>query len=159
MIGHIALGSKVRMEAGPEVTINCLWCGQISAKAQTRRKTEWLALFHVLPIFRVRNVFVRCSACGKEMIARCSLAEMAHINPVTLQHHLTRSQSLVGRVCIVLGVLLFWAPLVGVIPASIGFFYRNQFGHGLRMLSWSGLILSLLITVFGLVGFLVSHGD
>lgn len=142
----LSLGAKVYNERGPEVAVDCLWCGRQSVKGQTRRETGWLTLVHLVPVFRIRNVFVRCSSCGKEMLAKCSLADLAHINPVTLQHHLSKSQPFVGRVCIWLGVLLCWAPMVGAIPAVIGFFYRNEFGRAMRTLSWIGLSVSLLTT-------------
>src|SRR6266478_3178968 len=153
----MALGSKVYNDAGPEVAIDCLWCGRQSVKERTRQQTEWLTLFHFFPILRIRNVFVRCSACGKDMIARCSLAEVEHSNPVTLQHHLIRSESFVGRVCILVGLLLCWAPIVGLIPAIIGFFYRSQFGTAMKTLSRIGLILSLLTTALGITALLLSH--
>jgi len=58
----MVLGSKVYNDAGPEVAIDCLWCGRQSVKARTRQQTEWLTLFHFFPLLRIRNVFVRCSA-------------------------------------------------------------------------------------------------
>ncbi len=153
----LGLGGKVYQDAGPEVVINCLWCGAMSVTAQTRRQTEWALLFYLIPIFRVRNVFVRCSACGRDMIAKCSLADVAQSNPVTLQHHLVKGESLVGRVCIVLGVLLCWAPMIGVIPAGIGFFYRKQFGRAMRTLSSIGLVVSLITTALGIILVLMAH--
>src|SRR6266850_1064241 len=116
----IALGAKVYNDPGPEVAVDCLWCGRQSVKSQTRQEIGWLTLFHLVPLLRIRNVFVRCSACGKDMIARCSLADVARNSPLTLQHHLVRCQSFVGRVCILLGVLLCLAPMIGVIPAAVG---------------------------------------
>ena len=150
------VSAKVYSNAGPQVSVNCLWCGQRSVKALTREETGWLTLLHLVPILRIRNVFVRCSACGNDMIAKCSLADVARINPLTLQHHLAKRKPIVGRVCILLGVLLCWAPLIGLIPAAIGFFFRNQFGQALKTLSLIGLILSLLTTALGIAALLMS---
>jgi hypothetical protein len=153
----ITLGVKVDSDAGPGVVVNCLWCGRQAVNAQTRQQTEWLTLLHLVPVFRNRNVFVRCSACEKDMIAKCSLADVAYGSPVTLQHHLVKCQSFVGRVCILVGVLLCWAPMIGLIAAGIGFFYRNQFGQAMRTLSRIGLIVSLLTTALGITALLLSH--
>lgn len=153
----ITWGAKVYNDAGPEVAVDCLWCGRQSIKAQTRQETGCLTLLHFVPLLRIRNVFVRCSACGKDMIAKCSLADVARSSPITLQHHLIKCQSFVGRVCIILGVLLCWAPMIGVIPAVIGSLYRNQFGRAMRTLSRIGLILSLLTSALGITALLLSR--
>jgi len=142
---HFLLGSKGSEVPGPEVTVDCLWCGK-TGMAQSRKLTEWLTLFHLLPLIPFRTVFVRCDKCGKDMVAKCSLEELAQSNPLTLKHLLSRRVSLVGRVCIVLGVLLCWAPLVGVIPATIGFFYRRASGPWMRRLSIFGFVVSVFIT-------------
>lgn len=153
----LVLGSKVYVEAGPEVAADCLWCGHQSVRAKVRRETGWLTLFHFVPIFRLRNIFVRCSACGKDMIAKCSLADLVCSNPITLRHYLIKRQSFVGRVCILLGVLLCLAPMIGVLPAVIGFFYRKQFGCPMMALSWIALIISLISTALGLAALLLSR--
>lgn len=155
----LTLGAEVYTDPGPDVSVDCLWCGRQSVQAQTRRETGWLTLFHLVPFFRIRNVFVRCSACGKDMIAKCPLADLSSSNPVTLRHHLIKSQPFVGLVCIWLGVLLCWAPGIGLIPAVIGFFYRNEFGRPLRTLSAVGLLLSVLTTALGVAGLLLSHSE
>ena len=153
----IACGARVYNDAGPEMAVDCLWCGGLAVKARTRQQTEWLTLLHFIPLLRIRNVFVRCSACGKDMIAKCSLADVAQSSPATLQHHLIKCQSFVGRACILLGALLCWAPMIGLIPAGIGFFYRNQFGRAMRTLSTIGLILSLLTTALGITAMILAH--
>jgi hypothetical protein len=153
----IGWGCKVYSEAGPEVTVDCLWCGRQAVNAKTRRETELLTLFHLVPVFRHRNNYVRCSSCRREMIAKCAWGDVVSSSPATLQHHLVKSQSFVGRVCILLGVLLCWAPMVGAIPAVIGFFYRNQFGRAMKTLSRIGLIVSLLTTVLEVIMLLLSR--
>jgi hypothetical protein len=56
-----------------------------------------------------------------------------------------------------LGVLLCWAPLIGLIPAAIGFFHRDQFGYAMKTLSRIGLILSLLTTSLGITALVLSR--
>jgi len=92
-----------------------------------------------------------------DMIAKCSFEEVTRANPITLSHLLFKRVSFVGKLCIMLGVLLCWAPMIGVIPAVIGFCYRKQFGHALRVARIIGLILSLLTTAFGIVAICYSR--
>ncbi|MGA9777893.1 MAG: hypothetical protein WBS33_06440 [Verrucomicrobiia bacterium] len=113
-------------------------------------------LFHVLPLFPFRTVFVQCDFCHKDMAAKCSLEQLAQSNPMTLKQLLVKRVSFVGRVCIILGALLCWAPLVGLIPATVGFFYRRQYGNPLKKLSIVGLVLSSLSTLLGIAGLIVS---
>lgn len=152
------LSGKVRQVNGPEVNVLlCLYCGRRSVRAQTREETEWLKLAYVIPILRIRNVYARCNACQQEMLVHGALADVASLSPVTLQHHLAKSRSFVGRVCIILGVALGWAPFIGIIPAAIGICYRKQFGTAMRVASVIGLVLSLLTTAAGTIAFLASR--
>jgi hypothetical protein len=149
------LGTKAEV-SGSDVTIDCLWCGRQGTNAQSHERTEWLTLFHFLPLFSFHTVFVRCDSCRKDMVAKCSLAELAQGNPLTLKHLLVKRVSFVGKVCIVLGLLLCWAPMVGLIPAIIGFVYGRRHEGWMKKMSLLGLILSLLSTLFGLAGLFFS---
>jgi hypothetical protein len=152
---HFALGTIAKEVPGPELTVDCLWCEQ-QTNAHSRKRTEWLMLFHILPLFPFNTVFVRCDFCQKDMIAKCSLEELAQSNPLNLKHLLAKRVSFVGKTCIILGILLCWAPLIGVIPATIGFFYRREYGNWIRKMSICGLVLSSLSTLFGIAGLFVS---
>jgi hypothetical protein len=152
---HFALGTIAKEVPGPELIIDCLWCGQ-RANALSRKRTEWLMLFHILPLFPFKTVFVRCDLCQKDMVAKCSLEELKRDNPLALKCFLAKRISFVGKTCIILGVLLSWAPLIGLIPATIGFFYRREYGNRMRKMSICGLVLSSLSTLFGIAGLFVS---
>ncbi len=140
---NFLLGTIAKEIPGPELNVHCLWCGK-DAHAQSRRRTEWLMLFHIVPLFPLRTVFVRCGACQQEMLAKCSLEELDQINPLTSKYHLAKRVSFIGRSCILLGLLFCWAPLVGLLPAIVGFFCGRKYGG--RMQKWGsiGLILNLL---------------
>ena len=75
---------------------------------------------------------------------------------MTLKRLMVKRASLVGKVCIIMGVLFCWTPLAGLIIAGIGWFYRNDYGSWMKKMSFVGLILSVLLTLLGLVCFLVS---
>jgi hypothetical protein len=49
-----------------------------------------------------------------------------------------------------------WTPLIGVILATIDFFYRREYGNWMRKMSICGLVLSSLSTLFGIAGLFVS---
>jgi hypothetical protein len=78
-----------------------------------------MMLLHLVPLFRWRNVFVQCQSCRRDFIARCSIQGLQQANPLTLQHNLIKRVSFVAKACAVLGLLLCWAPLIGIIPATI----------------------------------------
>jgi hypothetical protein len=150
--------ARVETVVGPEVNVlQCLWCGQRPVRAQTRQETGWLKFLYLIPLLRIRNVYVRCGACRKDMTAKCAFAALSSMSPVTLQHCLVKSRSFVGASCIVLGALLYWAPLIGIIPAIIGFCYRKQFGRAMRVTSTAGLILSLLTTGLGIAAMFLAQ--
>jgi hypothetical protein len=152
---HFAFGTIAKEVSGPELIVDCLWCGQ-HANAHSRKRTEWLMLFHILPLFPFNTVFVQCDLCQKDMVAKCSLEELGRGNPLTLKYFLAKRMSFVGKTCIILGVLLCWAPLIGLIPATIGFFYRREYGYWMRKMSIGGMVLSSLSTLFGIAGLFVS---
>jgi hypothetical protein len=154
---YFLLGTKANEALGPDVTIDCFWCGRQGTNAHSRERTEWLTLFHLLPLFPFHTVFVRCDSCQQDMIAKCSLAELAQSNPLTLKKLLVKRVSFVGKVCIVLGLLLCWAPLVGLIPAIIGFIYGRQYGGWMKKWGRWGLILNLLSPLIAFVLILVAQ--
>jgi hypothetical protein len=139
---HFLLGTIANEVPGRDLEVDCLWCGQ-HAKAQSRNRTERLTLFHVLPLFPFNTVFVRCESCHKDMVAKCSLEELAQSNPLTLKHLLVKRVSIVGRVCIALGLLLCWAFYIGLIPAIIGYIYGRKYGGRMERIALVGLILNI----------------
>ena len=142
---------------GPDLTIDCIWCGKQGASARSRKRTEWLMLFHILPLFSFHTVFVQCDSCHNDMVAKCSLEELVQSNPLTLKHLLVKNVSFVGRVCIVLGLLLCWAFFVGLIPAIIGYAYGRKYGGRMKKIALLGLILNLLSPLIFLVLYLIAQ--
>jgi len=140
---HFLLGTIAKDVAGSELTVDCLWCEQQST-AHSRELTERLTLFHILPLFPLKTVFVRCDSCHKDMVAKCSLEELSQSNPLTLKYLLVKRVSFVGMVCIALGLLLCWAFYVGLIPAIIGYVYGRKYGGRMKRIALVGLILNIL---------------
>jgi len=154
---HFLLGTIAKEVPGPDLVIDCLWCGKHGVSARSRKRTEWLMLFHVLPLFPFHTVFVQCDSCHKDMVAKCALGELAQSNPLTLKHLLVKNVTFVGRVCIVLGFLLCWAFFVGLIPAIIGYAYGRKYGGRMKKIALLGLILNLFSPLIFLVLYLIGQ--
>jgi hypothetical protein len=141
---HFLLGTISKEIPSSDLIVDCLWCGQQQTNAHVRQRTELLMLFHLIPLFPLRTVFVQCSSCHQDMVANCSLEELAQSNPLTLKYILAKRMSLVGKVCVVLGLLLCWAFWIGLIPAIVGFIYGRRYGGWMKKWGTVGLILNLL---------------
>ncbi len=140
---HFLLGTIGKEVPGPDLIIDCLWCGKQGVNAHSCKRTEWLMLFHILPLFPWHTVFVRCDACQKDMIAKCSLEELAQSNPLTLKYLMVKRVSFVGKIFIVLGLLFCWTPWCGLIPAIVGYFYGRKYGGWMKKWGRRGLILNI----------------
>jgi len=81
------------------------------------------------------------------MVATCSPEDLARSNPMTLKYHLVKRVSFVGRTCIVLGFLLCWAFLLGLIPAIIGYLYGRKYGGQMKKVAFWGLMLNIFSPV------------
>lgn len=139
-----------RVQGSPvPLQITCPWCGR-TGTGISYEQTDWLRLLHLVPLFRWRNVFVRCFTCKKELVARCSLAELQQFNPLTRQHYLVKRVSFVAQTCAILGLGLCWAPLVGIIPATIAFIMTRRSPGWAAKVSVVALALSALTTAVAL---------
>ena len=146
---HIILGGKSQDSEHLPITINCPWCNQRGITASAWERTEWLTLFHIIPVMRFRTVFVRCQSCKKELIARCSFKELVNRNPNSLQLLLAKRVPLITTVCAIIGLLLCWAPILGLIPALVAFLSSRRQSGWVSKASIIGLILSSCSTLLG----------
>ncbi len=150
------LGYGFRSEVSQRVplTITCQWCG-CTGPALAWSQTDWVLLLHLIPIFRWRNVFVECQTCKRDFLARCSVRELQQANPLTLQHYLVKRVSFVGKVCALLGLFLCWAPLIGIIPATIALLTTRRHPSWVAKVSVVAFILSVLFSLLFLVLLLI----
>jgi len=153
---HLFLGTKHTDFPGPDIIVNCLWCEKQQVSAHTRKRVEWLTMFRFLPIFPFRTVFVQCDSCHQDMIANCSMEEVARSNPLTLKYHLVKHVSFIAKACIVLGLLLCWAVYIGLVPAIIGYVYGRKYGGSMKKYALWGLILNIFsLPIFVLLAMLI----
>jgi hypothetical protein len=153
---HFLLGSTAGEIPGPQLTVDCLWCGRLTT-ARSRERIERLTLFHLIPLFPFHTIFVKCNSCHQDMVAKCSLQELSASNPMTLKYLLVKKISLVGKACVILGLLLCWAFWIGLIPAIIGFIYGRRYGGWMKKWSFVGLILNIFSPVIFVLGFALIH--
>lgn len=139
---------SVRRNCSEAVPLNifCQWCGKESP-ASAWTQTDRLMLLHLIPLFRWSNVLVQCQSCEREFLAKCSLSELRSVSPLTLQHLLVKRVSFVAKACAVLGLLLCWAPLIGMIPSTIAFIMTRRQPGWVAKVSVIGFFISIVTTV------------
>lgn len=143
----ILLTTKTQQIPGPTVDINCPHCAASSVASASHEQVDRLGLFYIIPLFGLRNTFIRCGACGKQLTSKLRIDEIANYSADDLSHFLAGRVLLVNVFLAVASVLLFWAPIVGLILGVIAVLLNRRAAPWLRTLSWVGMSLSAVITV------------
>ena len=147
----VLITTKTQTIAGPTVSINCPLCKAASVPAESFEQIERLELFFVIPLFRLRNTFVRCTACGRQLIATVTTEEIANYSAEALSHYLVGRVSLVGKFLALASVVLCWVPIVGLVLGIVGILVNLRTVGWPRTLSWIGTGLSALLTMAAFV--------
>lgn len=143
----ILITTKTQKTPGPTVTVNCPLCNATSVSAESFEQMDHLSLFYVIPLFRLRNTFVRCSACGKQLTANITIDEIADYSADELSYYLAGRVFLISRFLAVASVLLCWVPIVGLVLGICAVVANLRTVGCLRTLSWIGAVLSALVTI------------
>jgi hypothetical protein len=143
----ILITTKTQTRPGPTIKINCPLCSATSVSAESFEQIDRLGLFYVIPLFRLRNTFVKCSACGKQLIAKVTTDEIANYSADDLSHFLAGRVSLISRFLALASVLLCWAPIVGLALGIVGILANLRSIGWPRTLSWIGTALSAVVTI------------
>ncbi len=131
---------------GPEIEINCPHCRRESVAADTFERHERLGLFFV-PLYNVRNTFVQCSACSRRLLVRVPASELASYEPQQLDRILVKRASFLVKFFALAGLLLFWAPMIGLVLAVVGLLGSARSGGWPKKVSIAATILAALVTV------------
>jgi hypothetical protein len=153
---HLSFGASIKEIPGPDLTIDCLWCGKNRIVGHTRERTEWLKLFHLIPVFRLRTVFLQCNECGQDMIAKTSLNDLPTCNLLTLKYQLVRPSFLAEKLFLLLGIVLCWFPVVGFPFAAVGYFYGRKLKGKYHVAALIALVVALLSTLICFIHLLVT---
>jgi len=132
---------------GPTIVMHCPLCNANSVPADSYEQIDRLGLFWVIPLLRVRNTFVQCSACGKKSIAKVTTNEIADYSADELSYYLTGYISIVARFLAIASLLLFWAPAIGLVLGISAVLANLRTVGWPRMMSWVGAILSGIVTI------------
>jgi len=140
---------RVQRSPGPTVTIHCPVCNARDVSAESYEQLEHLRLFYVIPLLKIRNTFVRCSACAAESIAEIGIEEIGSRSADELVCFLAGRVSLVSRFLAIVSILLFWVPLVGL-ALSVCALLANR-----RTIGWPkavSIVATVLAAIFTGIG-------
>ncbi len=154
----IIITTKSQQNPGPDISINCPLCNATGVAAQSFEQLDEIGLFWLIPLCRLRNTFVRCSECTKQLIAKASIHEIGDYSVEEISQRLVGRVPLISQFLAVASVLLFFVPFVGLVMALIAVIVNRRNTGWLRTLSWIGAILSGLITMLFVVALAMNRG-
>jgi hypothetical protein len=115
--------------------------------AQSWEQVEKLLLFSAIPVARICNTFLRCSACGRQLTATINLDDIGAHLPDELEPFLSIRKSFVGSALAVLCILVFWAPVLGLTVAASALLVNWRRGGWARILSAIGVVLATIMNI------------
>ena len=139
--------ARTQKTPGPTVTINCPLCRAASAPAESFDQLDHLRLLDLVPLFRVRNTFLRCGACGKQLTAKAGIDQIANLSTDELSRSLAGRVSLISMFLAVASVLLCWMPILNLALAVIAILANLRTRGWPRTVSWIGGGLAVLVSL------------
>jgi hypothetical protein len=103
---------------GPNINFTCPACGRSNIKGETFESTEAAKVFFVIPIVKLRNTLVKCTACRESFACLCSLDELKHKSQTDLQNLIRYKASGLGWFLSLIALLICWVPLVNILFAG-----------------------------------------
>jgi hypothetical protein len=155
------LGADTCTWAGPSIVIHCAACDELAAQAETYEYGERVTLLHVVPITPyIRTNYVRCTHCGEQFISPIPLSELPYLQPDELHQLLRRRVSLIPQFLAVVGIILCWVPIIGLIMALLALFTNwSRKKHWTRIVSRVAVVIALITSGFmGLMMLLAALG-
>jgi hypothetical protein len=132
---------------GPPVSFQCARCKQ-AVTGTSRQRYEKVYALGLIPTFGKTNTFVTCDTCKAKFLSKLTIAQLQdHLNDDITQH-LSLTNSFVITFLVVVAVLLFWTPFLGLILSAIAtaLTWKNA-GGWIKMASRIALGLSILIHI------------
>jgi predicted nucleic-acid-binding Zn-ribbon protein len=146
----IIYGATREEEQGPTVEITCPKCGQ-SYDADSVEVTEWVKLFIVIPILRLRNTYLTCTRCRKSYLVKMRLDELAYADRQDLDAMLAVSKpSFMTSFFVILTAVLCILPFIGLLLSLISLALTWKKGGWRKIIAWIALAVSLAATIFAL---------
>ena len=142
----LLINSRIQKTPGPTVTINCPACHAKSVAAESMRQVDQLELFYLLPFMKLRNTFVTCRECNKQLICSAAFDELDELSVDDLSQHLVHHISIVNKFLALSSLLLCWIPFVGLLLGCISLAVNWRTTGWTKTLSYIGIGASALLT-------------
>jgi hypothetical protein len=143
--------SKTKRTRGPDIRVDCLWCGEQGASAITFTTEEHIRLYGLIPVPAQRETHVVCETCGADRLTRLTFEELAAGQPGVIADQLYDRVSVIAKALAVLAALLFCLPFVGLGLGIAGLvadrrargwpFRLSALAVAAHVLLWGGLLL------------------
>lgn len=142
---------RSQRQPGAEIAFVCPKCGAATT-GEPWEQVDGVSLFVLIPILRLRNTFVRCGSCRTKLRSVVRLGELEHASAQELRDYLVHDVSDVFQWLAVVGLALFWAPLVGLAVAALATAGTIRKAGWPRKIALAGLALSALVSAtFGVL--------
>lgn len=138
------LGGEYEYVDPVTIVINCPACQAINVPATAYVRIETLKAFHVAPVLRLSNTWVECQHCHITLHTTFRINDLLDRSPEELHGMLRDRSAAVGKNCAMLGLMLFWLPVGGLIISVWALANTWRF-RGWRRVSLVGLGLTLLM--------------
>jgi hypothetical protein len=116
---HVPLTAVTTQGQGTDIHFDCPACGRSNVVAKTFESTELAKVFFVIPVVKLRNTLVKCTACRESFTCLCSLSELKYKSQADLQKLIRYKASGLGWLLSVFALLLCLVPLVNILFAGM----------------------------------------
>ncbi len=142
----VLINTRITKIPGPTVTIDCPACKAKSVNGESVRQVDQLELFYLLPFMKLRNTFVTCHECNKQLICTAPFDELGELSVDDLSQHLVHHVSIINKFLALASVLLCWVPFVGLLLGCISLAVNWRITGWTKKLSYIGIGASAVLT-------------
>ncbi len=131
---------------GPGIRFDCPACGRQNVAGETSESTEVLKVWSIIPVMKLRNTLVKCTACHESFTCLCSLSKLKYKSPADRQKLIRYKASGWGQILSLLALLLCLVPLVNVLFAGVTMYIIRGTRGWPRTLAMASLTIGIAIT-------------
>ena len=110
---------------------------------------------YFIPLLTQRETCVKCLDCGTIQLTKLPLKDLEGLSPGGLQPWLFPRVSIIAKFIALASILLFCAPVVGLGLGVAGLIMNFRSGGWPKVVSIVAIVLSLPVTLLGIVGLVV----
>jgi hypothetical protein len=143
----ILITAQSQQTPGPELEIACPKCNAPKTSATSYEQRDRLSLFYLVPLFAITNTFVECASCNAKLTSRLSVHELDQHSGSDISQFLSFEMSFVVKFLALTSMLLFFAPIIGLVLAIFTVVLSSKSGGWPRALGLVALVLSGIVTI------------